>query len=450
MCVKVLISYIVIAGVTTIAATVSIYTKYSLRGSFTSWISAEQRKQAKLQVDLRDITEFPHWRRRAQLYEFSTCALRPLRDLQLFSGSCIIIAGLVQLDTISLYHLDLVCNYWLLTFNSLWAAQTLSPERQTPRSRIREWIYDRGNLIRSFTLVAVAIAIYVQSVYIMRLRDQWDPLAAGRCFRYADNSAWWSLWLWIAGLCCYEVAVMLSFTSVTEGWVDKISSNLSKGERRSISTCRTLLELLVSERKPPSRPGASALEKLLGVAKSTVSTLYNLARLVIAAMLQIIFWSTRLFLAIVAIGDGNLHLAMLFYIAFCGWSAGNAIQDKRLNRELVQSETRWGFGQVVPMVLLLSLGAVFVDAARATDEKTATWQAEFKQSQRKRRRTGGAGPTCNSCSMCSTCSGAPPSPPVLPGPISAKDRLSASQKYERPFFGLQLYHKAWRKSRLLI
>jgi hypothetical protein len=55
---------------------------------------------------------------------FAKAALDILCDVQVITGTAIIIAGLVQIRTMTFYHQQFVMNYWFLTLNSFWAGRT--------------------------------------------------------------------------------------------------------------------------------------------------------------------------------------------------------------------------------------------------------------------------------------------------------------------------------------
>lgn len=59
------------------------------------------------------------------------------------------------------------------------------------------------------------------------------------------------------------------------------------------------------------------------------------------------------FLNLIAWGDSDSFLLILAYFGFAPWNTYDIIDLKSSNRALLtESETEWGFGQVLPMVLL--------------------------------------------------------------------------------------------------
>lgn len=72
------------------------------------------------------------------LEKFRDLALLSLCDIQLVTGTAIVIAGFVQWPRIAFYHRSLVINYWYLTLNSLWAARAssyLTVKKHSTKSR---------------------------------------------------------------------------------------------------------------------------------------------------------------------------------------------------------------------------------------------------------------------------------------------------------------------------
>jgi len=113
----------------------------------------------------------------------------PLCNLQVVTGMAVTGAGLSQFNTISSYHLCLIVNYWLLTFNSLWLAESRA---------FRSFTTDKEETTLGLALFltrklakgsSVIVGTILQVAYFRRITYEWHLLREGSCYRYNDNSS---------------------------------------------------------------------------------------------------------------------------------------------------------------------------------------------------------------------------------------------------------------------
>ena len=81
-------------------------------------------------------------------------------------------------------------------------------------------------------------------------------------------------------------------------------------------------------------------------------------------------WCFVQFWAVWSAGRGFQAVEVVFYIGFTAWNTFDLIDLKISNSALLtSSESSWGFGQVLPLALLLMLVFNLFDAAKETYEK---------------------------------------------------------------------------------
>jgi hypothetical protein len=134
-------------------------------------------------------------------------SLDVLCDIQLVTGTAIMIAGIVQIHSLTFYHQQFVLCYWLLTLNSFWAAR--SGEMQSAEDDHdgdSEWHYWTRQI---FIFITSVLSISYQLVIIPRQRDNWDNQVNGSCFISHDKSDYRQNFLWIAGLIIFALYILL-------------------------------------------------------------------------------------------------------------------------------------------------------------------------------------------------------------------------------------------------
>ena len=82
---------------------------------YTIWVAAHQ---AYLFALTKNGWDTPMYRANIRILE-SLC------DLQLFTGTATVIAGLARWDVVSFYHLTFITNYRNLALNGFWAARNV-------------------------------------------------------------------------------------------------------------------------------------------------------------------------------------------------------------------------------------------------------------------------------------------------------------------------------------
>ena len=298
--------------------------------------------------------------------------LRALCDVQLLTGLSIVIAGLATLRVSTYYHQQMVISFWWLTLNSFWVARIeLDPlvdrgvkdlRRGSERSyatlndsRKRHALYDGSSKRSIARLVAVMISvimgIFYQSWIQIKQTDGWDPANGNNCFIYHDYSDPQSTWLWVAGLVLYTVALLLAILPGTREGVSWWLTLQKTCQRKLWAEFRATVNLQIAQN--------SQLSSAMILFQQTV-------RFVLATILFVVwavFWLGQQFLATVSYGDGWYPIMLLAFTFFAGWTTWDIVDYKRSNCDLVdKAETGWGFGQVLPMILLLGLALQFLDA----------------------------------------------------------------------------------------
>lgn len=305
-------------------------------------------------------------RSRKWVHELTSVLLEGLCDVQLMTGMAITAAGLAQRNDISLYHLAIIYNLWLLTTNSLWAAQ--SPAfgsmrgYQDPSSihglRTSPTWY-QARLRGLCIVISVILGSLVQYELIRRTRA-WNHDESGHCYRPPSALAPGSEWYFFAVRCIYLTDV------IVEELLEVLRVTASDAQRfaGTRGPCETLLKQV--------KRANSSLDKILDDAtqhpKSTHAKAAYWYRylpkktglLLLSAML----WISLQWLATCAIGEGTPRLTILVYCAYTMWAMHDIIALKVRNAELIQgSESEWEFGQVLSMVLLVYILFSIMDAS---------------------------------------------------------------------------------------
>lgn len=285
------------------------------------------------------------------LYLFSLC------DLQLITGTSILIAGFAQWNTITFYHRQLVLDYWFLALNSFWAARAGKYRTVSGGTIPSKWQIVRFTMRNIFVFITLVLATVYNTLQVVSDKRDWDPYSQGQCYRYHDRSAWGSQWLWIVGEALYAVTVAVQFTARGRKRVDFVTESAKKA-------CLKLGQYCVdSWTKCWSLWTRSRGSNLIAVSKLVrdgfLSTTASLLLLLISASVQ--------FCAVWCVSEGFQAIEVTCYIAFAAWNTFDIVDMKFSNAALlVGSESSWGFSQVLPMVLLVSLVFGLLDAIKET------------------------------------------------------------------------------------
>jgi hypothetical protein len=332
--------------------------------------------------------------------------LESLCDLQIITGTGIVVSGLGQISSISFYHEQLVINYWWLTLTAYWAARSVYRTREDgtatgepsievnndhslnnatdayplgsrpfdrtrdvpttisgrtaeaeqsdsqtidgnekEKTQVVEPLTARQKLRVSCIIISSILFVTFQIHVYFREQNQWDPFIDNHCYRCHDHSAPKSSWLWIAGQLLYPTSLLLMLKSqgrwllnAWNRWTDIKMNNL--GEWCSTTAVDVRLKFsttFFSETRSIVKIKfvGKVLLFILGI------TLYSLA------------WCVLQFMAVWSYGIGWYPLEVIIYTAFASWDTFDIIDLKISNKPLLDgSENTWGFGQVLPMVLL--------------------------------------------------------------------------------------------------
>lgn len=318
------------------------------------------------------------------------------------TGTAIIIAGLGQLPEISYYHEALIVQYWQLTLNSFWAARASHRHPKSPRSHSIPLVpltpttpqTDRlppppqaavaqpsrfikteddkrkpSETLRTSTiLVSVTLSLAFQIIAVLRENytwhgQEWEISASGRCYRSNDHTNIANSWLWIAGLLVYAVFLLLELRESSRvmvrifgedliHWLDFVRRN-ERWKSGNEEMFRPLLE--TAHQRP--------LLAVLGTMCWCIAEIIRLS-------LKVVVFLVLQFVAVWSFGSGGYGVEVLVYIAFVIWSTFDIIDLKLMNKTLViGEESSWGFGQILPMVLLAALGFGLVDILEKMEVK---------------------------------------------------------------------------------
>ncbi|KAI1627381.1 hypothetical protein EDD37DRAFT_606202 [Exophiala viscosa] len=146
-----------------------------------------------------------------------------------------------------------------------------------------------------------------------------------------------SQWLWVAGL--FFLAVSL------------VATLFESGRRRLKSVVRSC------------DASISALRKcLVKQCKSWMSIRAEVRKPSPASKVQ--------FVAVWSFGKGFYAVEVAVYIAYGAWTTWDIANLRRSNQTLLlTSENQWGLGQILPLILLATLGFSLVDSAKEALEE---------------------------------------------------------------------------------
>jgi hypothetical protein len=257
--------------------------------------------------------------------------LDPLCDIQIVTGTAILIAGFAQWKTISFYHEQFVLCYWWLTLNSFWAAEG----HGIIKSRDK-WC---DNLRRGAIVISIVLFCAFQGLVIVRESDRnWNFLDGRYCYRMKDKSGRTAAIVWLTGASLYGMAMMFSFRTTTKEWFDRLT-NFEKWK----NYCKEQYD--VEEEGDSTR-----------------------VKLIFWQLLVRLCWCMSLFTSLWSYGRtfGPLGLLeVIGYFGFSAWSVFDIIDLKLRNKQLLdKSESTWGFGQCLPVVLLALIGFMALEAVR--------------------------------------------------------------------------------------
>jgi len=279
--------------------------------------------------------------------KFAKTSLDALSDVQLVTSIAIIIAAIIQIDSMTFYHQQFVLSYWFLTLNSFWAARAGDFNQDDEDEST--WHYRTRTAAIFLTTV---LSAYWQIIIIPRQHKYWDPAGPRHCFVSHDKSAYRQQFIWIAGLVTF--AVYLLFLAARE--FQKFESRW-KQMKDAVVAILPAISTRMNRLQPPSQPWSGP--------SKYIWLLWKVAALHFIASISLLIWLSNEWLTMWAFGRSTSFLIIIAEFAFAGWNTGDLLDLKKSNRHLVSDETAWGFGQILPVVLLGLLLLNILDAANS-------------------------------------------------------------------------------------
>ncbi|KAG8534386.1 uncharacterized protein KY384_001231 [Bacidia gigantensis] len=284
--------------------------------------------------------------------------LGALCDLQIVTSLGILIAGFVQMPEISFYHESIIMNAFWLTLNSFFAARVDYMEDDSKRAKIRQ----SGILIS--VILGTAFLCFVTHREDEKSGD-WNILVPGRCYLYHDKSSvwFWQGWFWVGGQAFYGVCLALAIIPWTWPIVEKATSGL-----------RHWQEMLITQwTKSAAKLGAVRFGHLQGFDQFDFPrTTKRILIFIFMTLILSLYWLVLQLIAVYSYGDSFYPALMLFYLGFAIWNTFDILDIKLSNRSLVDgTETKWGFGQVLPLVLLIAIVFNTVDAIKGARQEVS-------------------------------------------------------------------------------
>lgn len=275
-----------------------------------------------------------------------------LSDLQVITGTSIIIAGLAQLPEISYYHEFLVNQYWYLCLNSFWAAKTSYIEDDDEEE---DWWPSVAR--RVAILFSVILALAFEIITNLREQNDWDNGDGGengKCYISNDNSGSTQNWVWIGGLFVYAIFLVLSLNKRTLDWFEPKGA-FTTGVNNVISSLFKKYEKFVGD----------ALDLVDSPYLYPVSCIIWASDLLFQTLCRIFWFFLIQWTCVWAWGSGRYGFQAAVYIAFTIWASYDVIDLKRSNWFLVDgTESVWAFGQVLPVALMAMLLINAIDAIK--------------------------------------------------------------------------------------
>lgn len=276
-----------------------------------------------------------------RLQLFSQMALDRLCDLQLVTGTAIIIAGIAELHHMSFYHQSLITSYWLLTLNSFWAARAgyLSSESYGHDRSFYFWTR------WTFILISDLLSIYYQVVTTIEAANHWDSEESGHCYLSHEPSPTNAQWFWIVGI-AFEVVYMLLYS------IRQVARLLSL-ERRWLKGFLDFIANTSNDICDESQQRALEFWTAVEYHTQHWPTALQITLKILKFMSRMIWHIIWRILALWAWGDNGSVLIVVGYIGLAAWNTFDVIDTKLSNIGLVVGdESTWGFGQILPLGLL--------------------------------------------------------------------------------------------------
>ena len=304
---------------------------------------------------------------RARFEMFTDHVLLALCDLQLVTGTAILVAGFGQWSTISFYHRAIINNLGYLTLGSLWASRA-SGHRTVEVDDASVWEKYRGRIRKLFIMIALILLAASNALQIRSEKQDWDCFESGKCYRYHeyDYSIPASSWLWVAGLSLYALVLCLQLIFLLHphgenNW-KAFTYILPDKLKKAGKLCLDQADEVPPRFHDCLKPTASKSR-----ARAVAALLVTCFKLIVLTILLSLAWGFLQFWAIWSAGRGFQAVEVAFYAGSALWNTVDVIDLKLSNSPLLTgSEDSWGFGQVLPLYLLLMLGFNLFDVAEKT------------------------------------------------------------------------------------
>lgn len=280
--------------------------------------------------------------RTSLLRETASNLLEPLCDLQIVTSLAIVVAGLAQIWTLSLYHESLAISYWMLTLNSFWITGDEDINQKTVQYTGKVTIRRIG------VLVNVVLGLTLCHLLSHRESREWFFLQPEHCYLSHDYS---SGLIWVVGTYIYAVSLCLIIIPASRPWVYKyklftshMQANLVEGWKKHVNALQTCYFQCIASNN-------------LCLVHSLLHIVFRMARFILYSLCLMSYCLWLQFMAIWSFGDGFYPLHILAHLGFGIWSTFGILDLKLSNQSLiVGQEKSWGFGQILPMVLLVTIG----------------------------------------------------------------------------------------------
>jgi hypothetical protein len=276
-----------------------------------------------------------------------------LSDVQVFTGSAIIIAAFLQGPELSFYHEEIIVRYWYLIMNSLWATERRAA---TAAGSVGGDDAVMDTIRKCLTLLALVPFLAFDARELVRQSRDWDFLDGRRCYRYPegygfdDSGRNIEEWVTMAGISFYAILLSLSIFKTQRKSLDSMSEKVQKRILELGDKAAEDLDELQTQ--PIFRRGTTnypASRKSLSIPQ----TLRLFLSTILHATLALIAFITFQAFAIWCYADGYEPIQVSWYTYEAAKQTIALYKLKKWDRELiVGDESSWRFGQCLPLVML--------------------------------------------------------------------------------------------------
>ncbi|CAG8959869.1 hypothetical protein HYFRA_00013141 [Hymenoscyphus fraxineus] len=365
----IIIGFVATAWITCLVATIDVYCRLSK--SFMDRISKDGAEDSE-ELFQKQVQRFKYLnprlvtfilgffrRRDSRLGHTAKASLDILCDIQIVTSIAISLAAFVQIDTMTFYHQQFVLSYCFLTLTSFFAGRTGYVEGETNTS----WYY-WTRMVAQF--VAVSLFAIFQAIVIPLQAETsgWNPVESGSCYISNDESSYNQQYMWMIGSFFYAgyllLEILSGLTHVISGkpgrqtWLETISTTIKRRDERFQERYRTwifwVLNRIDTQKLCLDAHNQEPSQQVI-IRRFPTAIHYPLE-----AMFHLplaLWWAIHQFLALWAWGDSESTILVAAYIGFAAWDTYDILDAKISNAHLVEDESMWGFGQVLPVVLLL-------------------------------------------------------------------------------------------------